>query len=95
VPVLALAKLTMRRLPESGREPSNLATMRRRAERARDLVQQVVPFSRKDAPRRETVDLAALLRGCMKMLIASLPATIEPSTMSRRSPTTRRSFIRS
>jgi signal transduction histidine kinase len=76
VPVLALAKLTMRRLPENGREHANLVTILQAAERARDLVHQILAFSRKDAPKRETVDLAALLRACLKMLIASLPATI-------------------
>jgi hypothetical protein len=75
VPVLAPAKLTVRRLPEHGREHANLLTILQAAERARDLVQQVVPLSRKDAPGREPVDLA-LLRVCLKLSIASLPATI-------------------
>ena len=77
VPVLALAKLTMRGLPEGGREHANLATISRAAERARDLVQQIVAFSRKDAPKRVTVDLAELVSGCLKLLAASLPSTIQ------------------
>jgi len=77
VPVLALAKLTMRGLPEGGREHANLVTISRAAERARDLVQQIVAFSRKDAPKRVTVDLAELVSGCLKLLTASLPSTIQ------------------
>ena len=77
VPVLALAKLTKRSLPEGGREHANLVTISRAAERARDLVQQIVAFSRKDAPKRVTLDLAELVSGCLKLLTASLPSTIQ------------------
>ena len=76
VPVLALAKMTMRRLPEGSREHANLATILKAGERARDLVRQILAFSRKDAPTRQAVDLAALLRDSLRMLASSLPATI-------------------
>jgi two-component system cell cycle sensor histidine kinase/response regulator CckA len=76
VPVMGLAKITMRRLPVDSREHANLATILRAGERARDLIGQILAFSRKDAPTRHPVDLAALLRDSLKMLRASLPATI-------------------
>ena len=62
VPVLALGKITMRRLPEGSRERGNLVMILQAGERARDLVRQILAFSRKEAPTRQTVDLAALLR---------------------------------
>jgi signal transduction histidine kinase/CheY-like chemotaxis protein len=49
----------------------------RASDRARDLVRQILTFSRRDAARREPVDLAALLRGQQQLLRALLPATIE------------------
>jgi signal transduction histidine kinase len=77
VPVIGLAKLTMRHLPPEGREHSNLATIQRAGERARDLVRQILAFSRKEAPTRMRVELASLLREALAMVRASLPATIE------------------
>jgi PAS domain S-box-containing protein len=76
VPVLGLAKLTQDRLPEGSRERANLAMILKAGERARDLVQRILAFSRKDAPTRIPVDIAALLRDSLKMLRASLPATL-------------------
>jgi PAS domain S-box-containing protein len=76
VPVLSLSKLTMRRLSAESREYANLVTIHKAGERARDLVQQILAFSRKEAPTRERLDLAALLRDSLGMVRASLPATI-------------------
>jgi signal transduction histidine kinase len=74
--VLALGKLTMKRLPEGSREHANLVMILKAGERARDLVRQILAFSRKDAPTRQAVDVAALLRDSLRMLSASLPATL-------------------
>jgi signal transduction histidine kinase len=76
VPVLGLSKLGMRRSPAGSQEHANLATIHQAGERARDLVQQILAFCRKEAPTRQRVDLAALLRDSLKMVRASLPATI-------------------
>jgi hypothetical protein len=40
VPVIALTKITARRLPEGGRDRANLGTVLHAAERGRDLVKQ-------------------------------------------------------
>ncbi len=76
VPVLALAKLTAKRLPEDSRERANLGTILRASERARDLVRQILAFSRKEAPTRRVVELPSLIRESLKMLVASIPSTI-------------------
>jgi PAS domain S-box-containing protein len=77
VPVLGLTKLTMERMAEGSRERANLAVILKAGARARDLVRQILAFSRKDEPIRQAVDLAALSRESLKMLRASLPATLE------------------
>jgi signal transduction histidine kinase len=77
VPMLALAKLTGRRLPEGSRERGNLDTILQASERARDLVSQILTFSRRTMPTRQTVDLAQIARDALKLLRASVPTTIE------------------
>ena len=47
------------------------------AHRARDLVRQILTFSRKSEVRRETVDLRATLRDALTLLRASSAVTIE------------------
>jgi signal transduction histidine kinase len=76
VPILALAKTSLRKLEEGSREHANLGLIRQAAERAGALVRQILDFSRKEAPTREAVDLAVLLRSSLRMLGATLPATI-------------------
>jgi PAS domain S-box-containing protein len=76
VPVLALAKVTARRLPEQSRERANLETILQASERARDLVARILAFSRKDAMARCAVDFADLTQTALKLLRASLPSTV-------------------
>jgi PAS domain S-box-containing protein len=85
VPVVALTKIVQRRLPEGSRERANLETVVQASERARDLVKQILAFSRKQELRQETFDLAAVAVEALSMLRASIPSSIrlEP----RLSPT--------
>jgi len=76
VPVLALAKMTLKRLPEGSREQSNLRTILGAGEKARDLVHRIVAFARREMPTRAEVDLAALTRQALILLRASLPPSI-------------------
>jgi PAS domain S-box-containing protein len=76
VPVIALAKVTVEKLPEHSRERRNLTTILEAGGRARDLVRQILAFTRKEAPTRTTVELSGLVRGSLKMLRASIPSTI-------------------
>jgi two-component system cell cycle sensor histidine kinase/response regulator CckA len=77
VPILALTKLTARQLPEGSRGHRNLMTVLSASERARDLVKQILAFSREEKAERTHLDFAALLRDAMEMLRASVPATIK------------------
>jgi PAS domain S-box-containing protein len=76
VPVVALTKMVLRRLPEGGRERANLETVFRASERARDLVGQILAFSRKQEVRREVFDLGAVATDALSMLRASIPSSI-------------------
>jgi len=47
------------------------------AERAKDLVQQILAFSRRQVQRREPVHIQAVIKEVLKLLRASLPASIQ------------------
>jgi PAS domain S-box-containing protein len=76
VPMLAMTKIVMRKLPEGSSERAGLEMAQRGAERAKELVQQILAFSRKEKPAWRQVDVAALIDEAMKMLQASTPALI-------------------
>jgi PAS domain S-box-containing protein len=76
VPVLALTKMVANELPADSRGRAHLDIVLRASHRARDLVRQILAFSRKEQPRLESVDLAEVLGHSLRMLRASLPASI-------------------
>jgi PAS domain S-box-containing protein len=77
VPILALTKVTANRLPADSRERRNLLTVMEACERARSLVQRILAFSRKQTSEKHAFDLAATVREALRMLRASLPATVQ------------------
>jgi signal transduction histidine kinase len=46
------------------------------AERSRDLVKQILAFSRKEEQRHESVDLAAVLRDALRLMRATVSTSI-------------------
>jgi PAS domain S-box-containing protein len=78
VPVIALTKMVAGKLPDGSRERRNLDTVLTGAERSRDLVKQILAFSRKENEQRrqDSVDVAAVLREALRLMRATLPASI-------------------
>jgi signal transduction histidine kinase len=78
VPVVALTKLVAAKLPQESRERRNLDTVLVGAERSRDLVKQILAFSRKEQEQqpRSSVDVAAVLRDALQLLRATVPTSI-------------------
>jgi len=76
VPILALSKLGMKRLSADTAEYQDLAVIARAGEQARDLVKQILAFSRKQEAEKQLVDIARVVRESMQMLRAGLPTTI-------------------
>jgi PAS domain S-box-containing protein len=56
---------------------SYLGELRRAGERAKDLVQQILTFSRRQPPQRRPVRLEHAMRDALNLLRSTLPATIE------------------
>jgi PAS domain S-box-containing protein len=76
VPVLALSKLAAEGLRRDAPEREDLALVYQGACRARDLVQQILAFSRREGPMQEALDLHAFIREQMPMIRAGIPSTI-------------------
>jgi signal transduction histidine kinase len=76
VPVLAMTKSVMSRLPKDGREHAKLDLVMMGAQRARELVQQILAFSRKQEIEMRDLDLAQVVSDGIRLLRAGLPATI-------------------
>jgi signal transduction histidine kinase len=80
LPILALSELLLRETPPDTGTFGDLDTIVQAARRGRDLVQQILAFSRKEDATKTGVDLAALVRQSLSMLRATMPATINIET---------------
>jgi PAS domain S-box-containing protein len=76
VPILALSKLALKTVPGDNPVHKDLATIATACERARDLVRQILAFSRKQELVKEEIDLGAVTRETLVMLSASVSSTI-------------------
>jgi PAS domain S-box-containing protein len=77
VPILALSKLALDDLPRDNPTRGDVEIIIQASERARELVKQILTFARKRDLVKQPVDLAVVTRGALRMLRASLPATVE------------------
>ncbi|HEX3971331.1 MAG TPA: PAS domain-containing protein, partial [Stellaceae bacterium] len=77
VPIQALSKLVMQDLPEDAPARNDLETIHQASLQARDLVRQILAFSRKQEMLAAPTDVALRMREALQMLRASVPSTIE------------------
>jgi PAS domain S-box-containing protein len=75
--ILGFAELAAASLPQGVQARDDLAEVRAGALRAKDLVAQILTFSRQKDSVKVPVDLARLVGEALKFLRASSPATIE------------------
>jgi PAS domain S-box-containing protein len=73
VPILALSKLALEEIPQDSVVRGDIETIISASRRARDLVKQILVFSRKQTPTKREVDLVAVISEALGMLRASLP----------------------
>jgi PAS domain S-box-containing protein len=76
LPILMLARLLLDDLPTTSPISEDVETILRAGERARDLVKQIVAFSRKQEIRKAEVDPAVTVMQALGMLRATLPSNI-------------------
>ena len=75
--IYGLTFLTKETLPAESRAHENLDQVLKASERARDLVRQILAFSRQGDEKRTEIGIASLVREALKLLRASLPVSIE------------------
>lgn len=76
VPVIGLSEALLKALPPNSPDAEALSIMRDAGLRAKGLVQQILTFSRREAPNREPVDLERFLGATIRFLRATVPTTI-------------------
>ncbi len=79
-PILGYTEMTLEELPEGGTAWGNLREIHRAVNRARDLIGQILTFSRMDAQERRPLRLGPIIKESLKLLRASIPTTIAIET---------------
>ena len=74
--ILGYSELALYDVPHGSRMQRHLEEVLAAGKRARDLVQQILAFSRQRPPERQPVQLHLLISDVLRMLRASLPSTI-------------------
>ena len=77
VPILALSRLALDDLPQDHPMRGDMEAISQASGRARDLVEQILSFARKQDLVKQPVDLAMVVREALRMMRASLPATVQ------------------
>ena len=74
--ILGFTELALQKLSKSENVQSNLEEVLKSGYRARDLVRQILAFSRRNEPERKPINLQLLTKEVLKLLRATLPSTI-------------------
>src|SRR3989338_360268 len=72
LPILALAKMTLKQFPDGSRDATRMRKIIEASERAKELVAQVMAFGREDEPKMELVDLHRIVRETMELIYKTL-----------------------
>ena len=75
--IIGYAELAMDKIPGGLSARGDLEQVLKSAHRAKELTYQILSFSRRTDPERKPLQMGAIVRETMKLLRASLPATIK------------------
>jgi PAS domain S-box-containing protein len=76
-PIIGYTELSLNSVPENSRLSHDLKQVLLSASRAKDLVRQILTFSRKTNQEQKPVQVSLLIKEALKLLRSSLPSTIE------------------
>ncbi|MBW2435388.1 MAG: response regulator [Deltaproteobacteria bacterium] len=76
-PIVGYTELTMDEVPEDSVAHNNLEEILKAANRAKELVKQILTFSRQGSQERKPVEVQQVAKEALKLLRASIPASIE------------------
>lgn len=76
-PIVGYTELTMDEVPADSVAHNNLEEVLKAANRAKDLVKQILTFSRQSGQELKPVEVQHVIKEALKLLRASIPASIE------------------
>ncbi len=76
-PIFGYVELTLRKLPPDSREYDYLKSVLHASQRARDLVKQILTFSRKSEHTRKPLEAQIVIKEALKLIRSSIPSTID------------------
>jgi signal transduction histidine kinase len=76
-PIVGYTELTMDEVPADSPARNNLEEVLKAAQRAKNLVQQILTFSRQSGQEREPLKVQYIIKEALKLLRATIPSTIE------------------
>jgi len=77
MPIIGYAELSLSAVPKGARLHHNIEQILLSGNRARELVKQILTFSRKTEKERRPVQVSLLVKETLKLLRSSLPSTIK------------------
>jgi len=77
VPIMVNTELAMMDVPEADPLGRHLQIILEATNRGRDLVKQIIAFSRQREEKREIVDVVAVVREALRLLKSSIPTSVE------------------
>ena len=82
--IIGNVELALDDVPADSPARTSLMEIRKASRRARDLVQQILAFSRRQVLERQVIELAPVVEESVRLLRATLPAGVEPEPAHRR-----------
>jgi CheY-like chemotaxis protein len=76
-PIIGYAEMSMYELPENNRVKNDLKKILKAANRAKDLIQQILDYSRQEDQKRKPLKVQYIIKETLKLARAWFPATIE------------------
>jgi signal transduction histidine kinase len=76
-PIIGYTELTMDDIPADSQAKQNLEEILKAANRAKELVQQILTFSRQGGQERKPLKIQFLIKEALKLLRATIPSTID------------------
>jgi PAS domain S-box-containing protein len=78
--IVGYSEMAQMEADDGSRVRGNLQEVLKATHRAKDLVQQILAFSRRSGLERKPVEVGTIVKEALKMLRASLPSTVEIKT---------------
>lgn len=75
--IIGYTELVQGDVPQGSRVQDDLKEIIKSADRAKDLVRQILTFSRKSRKERKTLSIAPIIQEAVKLLRSTIPTTVE------------------